>query len=282
MTRFLIVILPLFSLILWESTSFAEEDPKTLLERNEIAKLETLLAAGQVAFERGEYTEIKLRNTFRPFYDLSPTGDENLQRWAANNPKSYVAHLALGIRYRRRGVYARGDKYVSQTSAQSIAKMRNYFQLAEAELRSSMSLTAKPYLSVFNLIDIIRHIGPREEANRLVKAGIKMLPSNMLVRGRYAFSLLPRWGGTYAQLDAFIEETSRQSVPDVVVLGLKAIKEDDIGFTYQEARNVTLATQHFETALQLGQRIGGTFSEDFLTNSRTFICVGDRALPYCR
>lgn len=86
--------------------------PSELLKNNDILGLEAALTGVQSRFEGGQATEIELRDAFRPFYNLDEASAKNLIAWAASSPKSYVAHLALGIHYKRRGSDARGDKYL--------------------------------------------------------------------------------------------------------------------------------------------------------------------------
>jgi len=114
----------------------------------------------------------------------------------------------------------------------------------------------------------------RRSLEELLAIANRALPSNALVRNRYAVYLLPRWGGSYAELDKFIEATVRQGAPGDVIKQLQAIKYDDIGFAQEEKGKHREAKENFEKALRLGEQVGGTFSVDFLSASRYYLCSG--------
>lgn len=253
-----------------------------LLQDNNVTELETLLAGVQRRFEDGELTEIELRNAYRPFYDLDEGAARNLAKWASSSPRSYAAHLALGIYLKRRGIDARGDKYIADTSREAMEQVSVYYRMAAEELRFSMTLTKKPYLSTFHLLTISMQFGDRDTSIAMLRRAKAILPSNSLVRNRYAISLTPRWGGSYEQLAKFISDTKGESVPENVVLQLEAIEHDDKGHTLEEQHQHDSAMEHFRQALALATRVGGSFGKDFLTTSRHYGCSGQNAPALCR
>jgi tetratricopeptide (TPR) repeat protein len=260
----------------------SESDIISLIQRNDISATEKLLGDVQRRFENGSLTEIDLRNTFRPFYKLDPESFKNLNNWATNSPRSYAAHLALGIYYKKLALTIRGGKYISETPQENIDEMTRYLEKSNNELRHSLTLTPKPYLSIFHLLDISAHFGNREDSKKLLSEANKVLPNNVLARGRYAISLLPRWGGSYAELDSFIASSRKQGVPPNIISLLESIKQDDIGHTLEEHGDHTAALEHFEKALQLGAKAGGTLGVDFLPVSRYYICLGPNVATYCQ
>jgi hypothetical protein len=263
--------------------AFAQGAISELLRANDVAAIEDSLAEVQRRFERQELSEYELRNAFRPFYTLDSTSLKNLQSWAAGSPKSYVAHLALGIYYKRLGTAARGKDAIARTPRKNLDEMRRHFQVADEELRASMTLTAKPYLSIFHLLDVTGILGERRSAEELIAKASEMLPSGSLARNRHASYLKPRWGGSYAEMDRFIEHTTRQGAPTSVVQQLQAIKYNDVGFSLEERGERREAEVNFEHALRLGKEVGGNFSAEFLSTSRAFMCSGPAVRsPFCR
>lgn len=254
----------------------------SMLRRNDVTALETFLGRIQARFEDGSLSEIDLRNAYRPFYTLDANAANNLRRWAAHSPKSYPAHLALGIYLKKLGRAARGGDFVQMTAEEKLAQMKHYFGLAESELRRSLPLTAKPYLSVFHLMDISTYEGDRPWSKELLLQANRLLPANSLARGRYVTSLMPRWGGSYEEVDAFIKDAKSEGVPGRVIWQLEAIEADDLGHTYEERGDQAEAQAQFTKALQLGMRVGGSFSSDFLPVSRYYVCSVANRAPYCQ
>ena len=261
-------------------TCAQSDDVINLLRNNDIARLETSLGTVQRKFENGQATEYELRNAFRPFYTLDAQSEQNLRNWAANAPRSYNAHLALGIFYKRKGTDARGDNAISETPKKNLADMERYFALSESELHKSMGLAKNPYLSIFFLLAIAGVQGDADEAHALLLQANKGLPSNALARGRYAVFLTPRWGGSYAKLDGFIAESAAQGAPANVVNQLQAIEFNDKGLTLEEHGNHTAAKEQFIMALKLGEQIGGTFKSEFLETSLDYICGNNNSASY--
>lgn len=254
----------------------------TLLQSDNTAAIQKRLERMQRGFEAGTVNEIQLRNAFRPFYHLNGSEIQQVWHWAARSPHSYVAHLALGIVYKRLGYDARGANWISMTPKENIEVMLSYFRLARAELRRSLTLTKNPYLSVFHLLTMSMMLGQPKRSKTLLAEGNRLLPNNSLVRCQYADSLLPRWGGSYAQFSKFVARTRQQAVPASVIIKLEAIKYDDMGNTYEGHGQIAKAHHYFREALLLGLKAGGTFNKDFLLASRYYMCTRESHPDLCR
>src|SRR5690606_19998049 len=156
---------------------------------------------------------------------------------------SYPSHLALGIYLKKQGLEARGTKYISETSDKELNKMREYLTKARAELSKSLQLTKKPYLSIFHLLDISSTMGEKNESYALLKKANTILPSNSLARNRYLNSITPRWGGSYSEVDRFIESCKSEGAPNFVIAQLQAVKFQDKGLTFYEKNNYQAASE---------------------------------------
>ncbi len=275
-------VLLLLTLTFSASVHADASDVALLLQSNDIGGAEKLLADVQHRFESGALTEIELRNTFRPFYKLDAIAAKNLKSWAANSPQSYAAHLALGIYYKRTGLAIRGEKFIAETPKENIREMTAYLDKAGDELRRSLTLTPKPYLSIFHLLDIAAHFGDRSYSKALLSEANKTLPDNALARNRYLVSLMPRWGGSYPEVDSFIASSKKQGVPANVILQLESIKYNDMGHALEADGQHRAAQEQFKKALELGAKTGGTFSVDFLSVSRYYMCPNPNAATYCQ
>jgi tetratricopeptide (TPR) repeat protein len=260
----------------------AGNDVLSWVEGNDIGSLNKYYGDIQHGFESGAVTEVDLRNAYRPLYMLDATGAKNLTIWAEGAPRSYVAHLALGIYLKKLGEKVRGEKFVEETPVEKLIEAESYFARANRELSKSLSLTSKPYLSIFHMLSIAAWMGERSNAETLLTAANKMFPSNALARCRFVKILLPRWGGSYGEADAFIAATQKEGVAPGVIYQLQAIKEDDIGHTLVSKGDHAAANEHFVRALQLAERSGGTVSSDWLQTSRYFICRNGSAVSYCK
>jgi hypothetical protein len=257
-------------------------DAGDLLRRNDIATLDAMLNELQKQFEQGSVSEIDLRNAYRTFYEPSAEARTNLFRWAKEEPASYPARLAEGIYYKKQGQKARGGRFIGETPRDAIAKMEEYYAKAHVDLVASEKLTAKPYLSVFHLLDIAAQAGDSDESLALMKQADRLLPKNALARNRYFNSLMPRWGGSYPQAKAFIESAKAKHLPDSVVMQLEAILEDDMGEALARDGNIAAARPHFVAALSFSKKVGGSFRSDFLEFSTGYLCAREPTLEDCQ
>jgi tetratricopeptide (TPR) repeat protein len=218
---------------------------------------------------------------YRQFYDLDEQDLVKLEAWKNAIPGSYAAHLIRGVHFKRKAGEARGQEYISQTPPDKIQRLRQFREIAFTELTHSLDLAEKPFLSVFQLLEISKSRGDKELSRGLVIAANKMLPSNTLARGRYMLALTPRWGGSYEVMKQFIAESKKEEVSPTGLNQLEAIMYDDIGMTYFEQGDMQNATTYFLKALALAQRVGGDFRKDWLSFSNRYVC-GDPALAkYC-
>ena len=255
-------------------------DTASWLRDNDIESLQTYFDDLQRRFTDGAATEFELRDNYRPFYQLDDLAVRHLRDWAESSAESYPAHLAFGIYLKKRAIAARGGDYIAKTPRARLDEAQKYFVQSAVELQKSLPLTAKPYLSLFHLLDIEMYVGDRVTAETSLRAAQELFPANMLVRDRYQQSLMPRWGGSYQEAEAFILKTKEAGGSQNLISQLQAIEYDDKGHALEESGDHAGAHAAFEHALSLGKTVGGTFSKDFLDVSRYYICSNNRS-TYC-
>jgi TPR repeat protein len=175
----------------------------------------------------------------------------DLARWAQAAPDSYTAHYVLGVLYLNLARAARGGKWASETSEEQFAGMRKYAESARAELRRSLVLFDKPYPSYRPLIAVAALLGLPAEANEYLAAASKIDADAVGVYLRYFLYNTPRWGGTYARLDALVDAArkgpmSREHVAllESAVLAARARDESDLN------RNPVGAMDYYLAAYQ--------------------------------
>ncbi len=156
------------------------------------------------------------------------------------------------------------------------------------ELKASLALTPKPYLSVFHMLTNSITLGDVRMSSELLRRGTKMFPAYSLIRNRYAVSLTPRWAvrtakiPPYALLDKYITDTKNEGVPERIILQLEAIRHDDLGYMLAADGQHHAAMAQYRKALEIGARVGGTFTTEFLNASLTYACSAPKPPATCR
>ena len=213
------------------SNEYYEKGLLPLLQEREFEALESATRQVQKRFENGTLSEIQLRNIYRQFYNLDEPTLARVEAWKNAIPRSYAAHLILGVHFKRKAGDVRGGKYIIQTPPDKIQSMQQFNEIAFSELNHSLDLADKPFLSVFQLLEISKTRGDKELSRGLVIAANKMLPSNTLARNRFMMSLTPRWGGSYEEMKQFITQSKTEEVSPSGISQLEAIMYDDMAMT---------------------------------------------------
>jgi hypothetical protein len=123
------------------------------------SELDKRLTLIQQAYERGTINDEQLREVFRSFYFTTPSLASNFDEWVGQFPRSYVAHLARGIYYKKIGQEARGGATASETSPEQFQAMEQALARASADFEQSLSLDPKPMLTYMQGVQILPRPG---------------------------------------------------------------------------------------------------------------------------
>ena len=86
--------------------------------------------------------------------------------WIAQFPKSYVAHLARAIYYKKLGQESRGTDSIANTTDEQVRGMEAAFAKALSDLHASVKLDDKPLLTYLHELDINSYEGDAERDYR--------------------------------------------------------------------------------------------------------------------
>jgi hypothetical protein len=184
------------------------------LRSEQYPELERRFSALQTQFEGGNMSGDDLRAAFRDFYATDADLGAKLDRWIAQYPNSYVAKVARGIYYKKVGFESRGTAYINDTSQSQIDGMNAAFEKAVADLRASITMSPKPFLSYFHLLDIGNAIGAKEEVRTIYDRANSLDPSSYAIRLKYMVTLQSRWGGSLEEMQSFYSECQHAGLTD--------------------------------------------------------------------
>lgn len=222
-----------------------------LIEKRDYEELQRLLGGYQRAFEEDPGTSPRLENAFGTLHRVPRRAETALNEWVGRYPSSYVARVARGSFYQSQGLEARGAAYFKDTPEGNIRAMRAYLGKARTDLERSLKMTQKPYLSHRTLMSIARTSGNRKTERTHYLEAVKLAPQSVELRLAHMTSLEPRWGGSYAEMEALVTESRSQLKDPGAVARLAARVPAERADERQRAKDYVQALKHYDEALGL-------------------------------
>lgn len=222
-----------------------------LLEKRDYAALERALGGHQWAFEADPDSSRQLENAFAAFRKVPRSGEAALNEWVGKHPSSYVALVARASHYYAQGLDARGGRFMKDTPAENVEAMRLYMGKARRDLDRSLKLAPKPYMSRVLLMVVARTSGSRRAVRRQYLEAVKLAPQSAELRLTYMTSLEPRWGGSLADMEAFVAESGTQLKDPVATARLAARIPAYRGHERQREKDYPQALKFYNEAIAL-------------------------------
>lgn len=192
-----------------------EYDPKNdqtflqaALRSGRFADLEGRLEALYRPVRVGHCSDRPISFAFIAFDDSAEDLEVRYSQWLSTNPKSPWPRIARGTFVLQRGLAARGDKYVKDTSQEQLAAMRVLLARAKLDLVAAQSIEPENSIAAAKLVTIARYDSSRDETRQLFERYRKLLPRSYAVVMAYTRNLQVKWGGNPKELTAFIGEVA--------------------------------------------------------------------------
>ncbi len=224
---------------------------RRLLEERKFNELEQTFEHYQREYEAGRLDDWTLLNRYHAFYSISPETGTLLSEWIAQQPKSYHARLARGIHYRKVGENRRGVKFVADTPPENLEELHRNLAVARKDLEASLPLTRKPIVSVVHLMNVTMHREGGRANRKWLDEAIRIDPNNFGARRRFMYTLEPRWGGSYPEMWAFLEECRKQKLKDSHLRTYESIIYIDQANAFSQGRQDERALPLYKKALDL-------------------------------
>jgi Zn-dependent protease with chaperone function/TPR repeat protein len=227
-----------------------------LLEQADFVELERLLGGYQRAFEADPALSTRLENAYLAFRKVPQGAEPRFNGWVGKYPSSYAALAARGSFFYFQGLEARGTRTVKDTPEENIRAMRGYLDRARVDLERSLTLAQKPYISRLTLMAIARASDSRRSERAQYLEAVKLAPQSVELRLAHMTALEPRWGGSYAQMEAFLAESRSQLKDSSAVARLAARIPADRADERQRANQYGEALKLYDEAIGLHEGAG--------------------------
>jgi len=201
-------ILLLFSFVgLFANTLENKEYWTQLLDDKKYDVLEEKLSILQTSYERDPSKERVLLRVLSVFSNSDPLLEEKIELWVKEKPNSIFSHLALGSYHAHLGWLSRGSRWSKDTTSQQFAKMNGHFRKANDELKWVVTKNPKLSVAYAGLISLAVSSN-KQNKNKLFKEAISYNPLSSVIRTTYLLGLLPKWGGSFEEIENFLLQTS--------------------------------------------------------------------------
>ena len=179
---------------------------RQLLDGRNFQKLHETLHAIQTSFERGVGSDIDVEIAYLAFASLEPTHEQILNEWVDVHPESYTALMARAAYWGALAMAHRGVDYVSQTSDTQFQAMHEAQAIAIRDLETVVTLNPKMTVAYADMIAIGATGGHRELLRRGFEDGLLADPASYVVRKAMLSFRIPRWGGSYSEMESLLAE----------------------------------------------------------------------------
>ncbi len=192
-----------------------------LLNAGEFKLLNQRISAYQQAYAADTEKESDLLGALAVFSSGNPSLDRRLDEWIEKYPDSYGARIARAYHKVAQGWNWRGTAFANKTPELKFARMREAFSAARSDLITSLELTEKPVASYALLIGIGRATSDREILDYWLTRALESDPLASAPRWNYSIDLMPRWGGSHQEMQAFADAIALIGHPKLIKLARK-------------------------------------------------------------
>jgi tetratricopeptide (TPR) repeat protein len=183
-----------------------------LLHHRRFAELTEHQEWFQAEFERDSRKELWPAEALWTFDIIDPEVGPLLDAWVAASPDSFAPWAARAVYRHRLAWVRRGSDFAEETAAARLAGMAEADQRALADVKKALQL--RPGLVTLYRVPIwasAMRSGDASAQAKLVERGLDRCPDCFGLRASYLYSLIPRWGGSYEAMAAFVERSRRRS-----------------------------------------------------------------------
>lgn len=190
---------------------------RSLLHHGRHQELTSYFEHFQREFEADPLKEFWPIRAAETFASAEPALLPQLEAWKRSTPTSFAPHLALGAYFREVAYKRRGEKWYNDTPAADIAAMGEAAERAHRHLRQAL-LIAPNLVAAMRLSISAPQSGAWAGDSKLLATGTAFCPSCFSLRAAYITGLVPRWGGSYAQMQAFADTLPTAAHPRLKLL----------------------------------------------------------------
>ena len=186
-----------------------EAEIRALFKNERFGALSAMMDKYVSAMEEDPVDEFRLDSFLGIFTEANPDTERLLLKWKETFPYNYQPYLALAEYYCNQGWESRGGRYAKDTSDEQFQGMHDHFQKAEENIVKALKIKPKLMPAYQLLINMYNAYKPEIEENQVIQAALELFPHSVLIWSSCITAKEPRWGGSYAQMQALAQEAEQ-------------------------------------------------------------------------
>ena len=207
-------------------SNYADEEHEqnilvAMLWRGEFKKLDVALESGFAQNHAGRLKSNTLHTRFATLSRLDKNFKKQFDGWVKSSQHGY-AHLARGMFLQEQAWEARGAKLAAETSKAQFAEFHKLSAQARVDLNKANEKIRACAMCAGELIGNNKALSIQGDDVNLLKTAFRLDPSLYTPAYAYLSKLLPQWGGSFADMESFIENMNKVTGDQVLVDQLKS------------------------------------------------------------
>jgi tetratricopeptide (TPR) repeat protein len=225
------------------------------LAAGEYDRIDSVFEDILVNFQSDVNYESVLQKAFRNMSHKNSYRRSELDRWV-DETDSPLAYAIRGVYLTQLGFDLRGGRYISETSREQLQSMYDAHIQAAADLLTALNKRPDYLPAYYFLIQIAKATPVSYTAQQILHMALQQDNRTYYVRYSYIRTLLPRWGGSYLEMENFAREAAKYTDINPRIWTLQGEVAADIAFLQAINGNYQAAVDLYTEALGYGDRVG--------------------------
>lgn len=226
---------------------------RELFEARRFSELNAVLAKYQTLCEKDVRWEVALQNGFHVFAVSDPSFTAGLEDWIQSTPGSWVPRLARAVHYGILAQKARGYAWAKDTSAEQFRREGEKLSVAARDVDAVLKANPRFLFPYYLRIRMNKTGQLTNVDDRLVEKALQIYPGSYLLRFQHMLALLPRWGGSYEEMEQFARESAPYAKQNPAIKTLSGFVYWDLADLADNNGDSRKAIPLYEKALESGE-----------------------------
>jgi len=212
----------------------------SLLWHKKYKELTAIFETLQKNFETDYHKEYWVYDAADAFDSPDPGLLDSLNEWISATPDSFAPYLARCTYQVAVASAQRGSNWAKDTPTQDFQAMEKTLVAMLPDISKAIELSPLCVAAYRVKLKYLMLVNDKEGKDWAIRDAIKICPSCFQVRVTYLYSITPRWGGSYEEMESFIEDT-----PVSLNAKFKLLK----GYIYLDKATLLYSSKNFSEAL---------------------------------